>query len=132
MNYSSGDFKGITYTDGDYHTQGQSGFGGIVDSAKNFVSDNKMMIVIIGIAALGLYSLRADGPKTRNNPTPKSFVDVVKNALGVSGKKSKKKKSSKRKAKSNKSKKEGYVSTKVSKKPSSKKAKKSRKYKKSK
>ena len=130
MNYSSGDFKGITYTDGDYHTQGQSGFGGIVDSAKSFVSDNKMMIVIIGIAALGLYSLKDDGPKIKSNPS--SFVQVVKNALGVSGKKSKKKKSSKRKAKSNKSKKEGYVSTKISKKPSKKKAKKSRKYKKSK
>jgi hypothetical protein len=97
MNYSSGDFKGITYTDGDYHTQGQSGFGGIVDSAKSFVSDNKMMIVIIGIAALGLYSLKDDGPKIKNNPS--SFVQVVKNALGVSGKKSKKKKSSKKSSK---------------------------------
>lgn len=24
-----GDFKGITYTEGDYHTQGQSGFGAL-------------------------------------------------------------------------------------------------------
>jgi hypothetical protein len=116
MNYSSGDFKGITYTDGDYHTQGQSGFGGIVDSAKSFVSDNKMMIVIIGIAALGLYSLKDDGPKIKSNPS--SFVQVVKNALGVSSEKRKGKKSSKRKA--------------SIKKPSRKKGVKSRKYKKSK
>lgn len=75
MNYSLGDFGGITYTEADYHTPGQSGlsgisynpgdyvtpgtsgFGGIVDSTVGFVKDNQMMLLALAIAGIGIYAL---------------------------------------------------------------------------
>jgi hypothetical protein len=78
MNYTLGDFGGITYNDGDYHTPGQSGFagmsynegdfhtpgtsgfGGFVDSTKKFVSDYQMPLLAVAILALGVMALKED------------------------------------------------------------------------
>jgi hypothetical protein len=78
MNYSMGDFGGITYTDADFHTDGQSGFagisyepgdyatpgtsgfGGIFDSTKKFVSDNQIPIIAAAILVIGLMAMKDD------------------------------------------------------------------------
>ena len=73
-----GDFGGITYTDADFHTDGQSGlsgisyepgdyvtpgtsgFGGFVDSTKSFIKDNQIPLLAVAILAIGLMAMKED------------------------------------------------------------------------
>jgi hypothetical protein len=83
MNYTLGDFGGITYNDGDYHYPGQSGFsgisynpgdyvtpgtsglGGFFDTTKKFVSDNQLVLLSLAIAGIGIYALLDNGVKSK-------------------------------------------------------------------
>lgn len=49
----SGDFKGITYSDADYHTNGQSGLGAV--EVPSMFSTKTMIIYGVGVAALIAY-----------------------------------------------------------------------------
>jgi hypothetical protein len=70
-----GDFGGITYTDADFHTDGQSGlsgisympgdyatpgtsgFGSFAEASKKFIVDNQMVLLTLAIAGIGIYAL---------------------------------------------------------------------------
>jgi len=73
-----GDFGGITYTNADFHTDGQSGlsgisyepgdyvtpgtsgFGGFVDSTKTFIKDNQIPLMAVAILVIGLMAMKED------------------------------------------------------------------------
>jgi hypothetical protein len=75
MNYTLGDFDGITYSEADYHTPGQSGYegisynpgdfvtpgtsglGGAFDTAKDFVMENKMGLVVAAVFIIGVMAI---------------------------------------------------------------------------
>jgi hypothetical protein len=65
ISYNAGDYhtpgtsglSGISYKTGDFVTPGTSGLGALADNAKSFVSDHKVSILVVAIAIIGYMAL---------------------------------------------------------------------------